>query len=98
MPTLTLLLVVLVFAGHAIYIPIAMFAVLVMVAFRMDEWHEFRRSPSDAAQRCRRALSDLSPHGNFRSRGRGRSGRRACRSLVYPPGSETTDVSDVNYD
>lgn len=42
--SLTLLLVVLVFARHAIYIPVAaMSAVLVMVAFRMGEWHEFRR-------------------------------------------------------
>jgi sulfate permease, SulP family len=42
--SLTLLLVVLVFARNAIYIPVAaMSAVLVMVAFRMGEWHEFRR-------------------------------------------------------
>ncbi len=42
--SLTLLLVVLVFARHAIYIPVAaMSAVLVMVAFRMGEWHEFTR-------------------------------------------------------
>ena len=42
--SLTLLLVVLVFARYAIYIPVAaMSAVLVMVAFRMGEWHEFRR-------------------------------------------------------
>ena len=42
--SLTLLLVVLVFARHAVYIPVAaMSAVLVMVAFRMGEWHEFRR-------------------------------------------------------
>jgi SulP family sulfate permease len=42
--SLTLLLVVLVFARQAIYIPVAaMSAVLVMVAFRMGEWHEFRR-------------------------------------------------------
>jgi SulP family sulfate permease len=40
----TLLLVVLVFARYAVYIPVpAMSAVLVMVAFRMGEWHEFRR-------------------------------------------------------
>jgi sulfate permease, SulP family len=39
-----LLLVVLVFARHAVYIPVAaMSAVLVMVAFRMGEWHEFQR-------------------------------------------------------
>lgn len=42
--SLTLLLVVLVFARHAVYIPVAaMSAVLVMVAFRMGEWHEFGR-------------------------------------------------------
>jgi sulfate permease, SulP family len=42
--SLTLLLVVLVFARDAIYIPVAaMSAVLVMVAFRMGEWHEFGR-------------------------------------------------------
>ena len=42
--SLTLLLVVLVFARHAIFIPVAaMSSVLVMVAFRMGEWHEFRR-------------------------------------------------------
>jgi sulfate permease, SulP family len=42
--SLTLLLVVLVFARQAVYIPVAaMSAVLVMVAFRMGEWHEFRR-------------------------------------------------------
>ena len=42
--SLTLLLVVLFFARHAVYIPVAaMSAVLVMVAFRMGEWHEFRR-------------------------------------------------------
>jgi sulfate permease, SulP family len=42
--SLTLLLIVLVFARHAVYIPVAaMSAVLVMVAFRMGEWHEFRR-------------------------------------------------------
>ena len=42
--SLTLLLVVLVFARDAIYIPVAaMSAVLVMVAFRMGEWHEFQR-------------------------------------------------------
>lgn len=42
--SLTLLLIVLVFARHAIYIPVAaMSAVLVMVALRMGEWHEFRR-------------------------------------------------------
>jgi sulfate permease, SulP family len=42
--SLTLLLVVLVFARHAVFIPVAaMSSVLVMVAFRMGEWHEFRR-------------------------------------------------------
>jgi sulfate permease, SulP family len=42
--SLTLLLIVLVFARHAVYIPVAaMSAVLVMVAWRMGEWHEFRR-------------------------------------------------------
>ena len=42
--SLTLLLVVLVFARHVVFIPVAvMSAVLVMVAFRMGEWHEFRR-------------------------------------------------------
>jgi sulfate permease, SulP family len=42
--SLTLLLVVMVFARDAVYIPVAaMSAVLVMVAFRMGEWHEFRR-------------------------------------------------------
>ena len=42
--SLTLLLAVLVFARQAVYIPVAaMSAVLVMVAFRMGEWHEFRR-------------------------------------------------------
>jgi sulfate permease, SulP family len=42
--SLTLLLVVMVFASHAIYIPVAaMSAVLMMVAFRMGEWHEFTR-------------------------------------------------------
>jgi SulP family sulfate permease len=42
--SLTLLLVLLVFASHAIYIPVAaMSAVLVMVAVRMGEWHEFTR-------------------------------------------------------
>jgi sulfate permease, SulP family len=41
---LTLLLVVLIFARQAVYIPVAaMSAVLVMVAFRMGEWHELRR-------------------------------------------------------
>jgi SulP family sulfate permease len=40
----TLLLIILVFARHAVYIPVAaMSAVLVMVAWRMGEWHEFRR-------------------------------------------------------
>jgi sulfate permease, SulP family len=42
--SLTLLLIVLLFARHAVYIPVAaMSAVLVMVAFRMGEWHELRR-------------------------------------------------------
>ena len=42
--SLTLLLVVLVFARHAVFIPVAaMSSVLVMVASRMGEWHEFRR-------------------------------------------------------
>ena len=42
--SLTLLLVVLVFARQAVFIPVAaMSSVLVMVAFRMGEWHEFRR-------------------------------------------------------
>ena len=42
--SLTLLLVVLVFARHAVFIPVAaMSSVLVMVAFRMGEWHELRR-------------------------------------------------------
>ena len=41
---LTLLLVVLIFARHAVFIPVAaMSSVLVMVAFRMGEWHELRR-------------------------------------------------------
>ena len=42
--SLTLLAVVLLFARSAAYVPVAaMSAVLVMVAFRMGEWHELRR-------------------------------------------------------
>jgi len=42
----TLLLIVVLFARAAAYVPVgAMSAVLVMVAFRMGEWHELRRLP-----------------------------------------------------
>lgn len=43
---LTLLLILLVFAPLAKYIPLAgLAAVLVVVAFRMGEWHQFKRLP-----------------------------------------------------
>ena len=66
---LTLLLVVLIFARQAVYIPVAaMSAVLVMVAFRMGKWHELRRLHLMPRSDGVRILSDFCPDCYFRPR------------------------------
>jgi SulP family sulfate permease len=64
--SLTLLLIVLAFAGWAGNVPIAaMSAVLFMVALRMGEWHELTRVQSHASQRCGRPNRHLCPDRDF---------------------------------